>query len=315
MYNLALSRLIRLKSILGWFFILIPGTGLSAAEVVPPVDCIINPYKTVNLSSAVPGVIEKLHVDRSDLVQKGQVIAELNTQVEKASVKLAEARAAIKSEVMVGQLNLKYDRLRKKRLDSLFGKNLVSSENKDEADRDAQLAALRLKQAKELSTIRKLELVKTREELQQKIVRSPIEGFVIDTFKSPGEYVEEQTIVRIAQLDPLTIEAIVPMSLFGKVKVGMWAEVFPEILAGDSRNAQVIVVDPMGDAASGTFGVRLTLPNTAYQIPAGMKCDLKFLADSPTSTEEGEPKKYLETEAYSGSTVSQNTDGVVEASP
>jgi hypothetical protein len=36
------------------------------------------------------------------------------------------------------------------------------------------------------------------------------------------------------------------------------------------------VVDPMFDAASGTFGVRLTLPNPERKIPAGLKCRARF---------------------------------------
>jgi multidrug efflux pump subunit AcrA (membrane-fusion protein) len=38
----------------------------------------------------------------------------------------------------------------------------------------------------------------------------------------------------------------------------------------------VIVVDPVVDAASGTFGVRLELPNPEHAIPAGLKCRVRF---------------------------------------
>jgi hypothetical protein len=38
----------------------------------------------------------------------------------------------------------------------------------------------------------------------------------------------------------------------------------------------VEVVDPTLDAASGTFGVRLRLPNPGYRIPAGVKCRASF---------------------------------------
>jgi hypothetical protein len=50
----------------------------------------------------------------------------------------------------------------------------------------------------------------------------------------------------------------------------------PEAPVGGSYTARVAVVDQMFDAASGTFGVRLTLPNPNRLIPAGLKCKARF---------------------------------------
>jgi membrane fusion protein, multidrug efflux system len=36
------------------------------------------------------------------------------------------------------------------------------------------------------------------------------------------------------------------------------------------------VVDKLIDAASGTFGVRLQLPNPNHKIPAGIKCSVEL---------------------------------------
>ena len=40
--------------------------------------------------------------------------------------------------------------------------------------------------------------------------------------------------------------------------------------------ARVKVVDRVVDAASGTFGVRLELPNPQGAVPAGVKCKVRF---------------------------------------
>ncbi|WP_413700516.1 efflux RND transporter periplasmic adaptor subunit [Psychromonas sp. KJ10-10] len=83
--------------------------------------------------------------------------------------------------------------------------------------------------------------------------------------------------MRIAQFDPLLIEAIVPMEQFGKIEIGMTGLVYPELYTDDPKQAQVVAVDRMGDATSRTFGVRLELPNPDFNIPAGLKCEMKFL--------------------------------------
>lgn len=45
---------------------------------------------------------------------------------------------------------------------------------------------------------------------------------------------------------------------------------------GGRYEASVKVVDRVIDAASGTFGVRLQLPNPGYRVPAGVKCRVRF---------------------------------------
>ena len=57
---------------------------------------------------------------------------------------------------------------------------------------------------------------------------------------------------------------------------GMRAEVTPELTKKRKYIAQVTIVDKVVDAASGTFGVRLELPNTDLAIPSGIKCQVTF---------------------------------------
>ena len=248
-----------------------------AYSSMPAVDCVINPYRVVDISSPVAGVIEKLHVERSQQVSAGQVVAELEVSVERANVELARYRASVQSEIGLGKVNIYFDQQRKKRVDILLQEKSISRENADQIEREVQLSEWKLKQAKELAGIRNLELRKAEEQLRQKSISAPFDGFVLDTFKYRGEYVEDQAIMRLAQLDPLVIEAIVPMENFGRIKAGMLAEILPEILFKEKLKGEVIAVDRIGDTASNTFGVKLSMPNPENRIPAGLKCIVKFL--------------------------------------
>lgn len=251
---------------------------LSLAEKLPALDCVIAPYQVVDLASPVPGVLDKIYVDRSDFIKQGDVAASLEAGVEHASVVLARARAAIDSEVQVNSVNLDFDKRRKDRMDALYQKKSISIDLKEEAEREQRLSMWRLQQARDLKGIRQLELLRAEEQLQQKTIRTPFSGFVLKRYKGAGEYVEDQPIMRIAQLDPLAVEAVVPIDLHGQLKAGMRAQVYTQGDNGQSYEAQVITIDRAGDAASGTFGVRLTLPNPDYRVLAGVKCLLKFSA-------------------------------------
>lgn len=67
-----------------------------------------------------------------------------------------------------------------------------------------------------------------------------------------------------------------PVCKLGSVKAGMLADVKPEAPV-DIYKARATIVDKVVDAASGTFGVRLELPNPDYKLPPGLKCKVRFL--------------------------------------
>ena len=138
------------------------------------------------------------------------------------------------------------------------------------------MAEFELKKAKEDKDIARLETDRAAELLKQRSLLSTVDGVVVKRYKSPGEYVEDQPVLKLAQIDPLYVEVIAPIALYGALHIGMEAEVQPEPPVGGKYSARVIIVDTVIDAASATFGVRLALPNPQQKIPAGVRCDIKF---------------------------------------
>ena len=282
---------------------------------MPAVDCVINPYRVVDVSSPVAGVIENLLVDRSQRVNAGQVLARLEASVERANVELARYRAGVESEVELGRVNINFDRMRKQRIDSLLEENNVSRELADQVEREVQLSEWKLRQARELAKIRKLELLKAEAQLGQKSIAAPFDGFVQDIFKYPGEYVEDQAIARLVQLDPLVIEAIVPMENFGRIRPGMEADVVTDILLKESLRGEVIAVDRVGDTASNTFGVKLSMPNPDNRIPAGLKCVATFDETAPEQVASAEINTGTETALTPQSVESDSAEAADRESP
>lgn len=262
-----------------------PAPAMARAPAVPAVDCVLAPSRTVELSSPVAGVIEELTVDRSDEVASGQVVARLEARVERATVELARARSAVDPQLETERINVEYDVRRRDRVNSLYDRNVIPINDVEDAAREAELSRWRLEQVRDLQEIRRLELARAEELLEQKTIRSTIDGFVVDRYKSVGEYVEDQPIVRIASMDPLRVEAILPVRYFGSIRPGMTAQIQPETIAGPPRTARVTLVDRMADAASGTFAVTLEMPNPGNAIPAGLKCELRFASQGARASD------------------------------
>ena len=212
-------------------------------------ECLLEPYMTVKIGTPVPGALAEVVADRGDVVRKGGLVARLDSRAQVASVRLSKARA-------------EYAQRRMERNEELAQKELLSSQEQDEMQTDRQLA--------------ELELLERETQVAIREIRSPVNGVVVERFKGPGEYVQETEIMEIAQIDPLNVEVVVPVRFFGQIRPGMVAEVRPEEPVGGVYDAKVKVVDKVIDAASGTFGVRLEIPNRDLKIPAGLRCRAYF---------------------------------------
>ncbi len=249
------------------------------AEELAGFDCLIKPQTVVEVSAREEGILQELLVGRGDLVEEGQAIAHLHRDVALTTVELSKARAGFKAEIQELRETLAFARREKERIDKLSSAKAISYAEKDRAATDATRAELRLQQAIERRAIARLELTRAQRILENRTVRSPVDGVVVERMMSPGESAENRPIVKIAKIDPLHVEIIASVDYFGAIRVGMQAEVTPRYPGASQQTATVTVVDRVVDAASDTFGVRLLLPNPDHEIPGGVRCGIRFLVD------------------------------------
>jgi RND family efflux transporter MFP subunit len=240
-------------------------------------DCVIEPEQVVKLASPVVGVIARLDVDRGHIVRKGQILGKLEDGVEVATLALARARATNESSIKSAEARLQFLRLKHGRIDALHTKSVSTLAALQEAEAETNIAEQQLREATLNKEIAQLEVLHVEEIVNQRTLRSPINGVVVERLLVPGEYRNEQSpILTLAQIDQLRVEVFVPTARYGDIRVGSRAEVRPEAPIGGAHAATVTVVDRVLDAASGTFGVRLVLPNPELAMPAGIRCKILF---------------------------------------
>ena len=251
-------------------------TAIPASASGTVLECIVEPDQTVDLSLPVDGVVSTVTVDKSDRISAGQVLATLESGVEQAQVELARTRAEADDEINSRRIERDLARDKLKRMLELFAKSSVPGLEKDEAEAEAALADLALKQAYSNRKMAKIELQRARAELDQRTLTSPIDGVVVERYVHPGESVKDQPLLKVAKIDPMRVEIIAPSDLFGSIAVGMEADIELEGDGQARRRATVTVVDSLVDAASGTFAVRLSLPNPDNTVVGGLKCRAFF---------------------------------------
>lgn len=249
---------------------------LPTAAQAQPLDCLIEPKMVVSIASEARGVVSDIHVDRGDLVRKGQIVAALESSLQQAAVKVAKARAEAEATIKANQARVEFGERKLKRTQELAADGISPLSELDEAETEKLLAELALVEAQETRHIAKLELERAEAELRLRTLRSPVSGVVVERLLSPGDLAGPDPVLKVAQIDPLHVEVFAPISYLGKITVGMKATVRPESPVRGTYTARVTVVDRVVDAASGTFGVRLELPNPRYRLSAGLKCQISF---------------------------------------
>lgn len=186
----------------------------------------LTPVNIVDIGSQVSGKIEKLNVDFNSEVKEGQIIAELEktsflirVQQNEANYQSAQARLE-KEKVTLGSKKKKYDRSLE-----LFEKNLISYEEKESAETqylsartDLQSAESGLKQAKSQLDSSKVDLAYT-------IIKSPIDGIIINRNINKGQTVaasfQAPVLFQIANdLSKMQVECDVDEADIGKIKEG-----------------------------------------------------------------------------------------------
>jgi len=250
---------------------------LQSTPIIPTFECLIQPEETVHISSPIDGILSKVYVDDSDHVVKGQKLAQLESSVQKAAVEVAKAKASRKDEIHLRETDLAFTKRKLDRITDLHKKHSVSPSEKDRAETAVTLAEFELQKARNNHTLADLEYKKAKRALEKRTIRSPINGIIVTRTASPGESVERTPIFTIAKVKQLKVELIVPVEYFGLIKVGMKANVIPEIANTLEYTATVTVVDKVIDAPSGTFSVRLSLPNPKQSLPGGLKCQARIL--------------------------------------
>jgi membrane fusion protein (multidrug efflux system) len=268
--------------LLAAFLVAIPLQAFADGVTADVSTCLLRPRRLVQLGSPVFGVLGGVFVDRTQAVKQGQVVAKLDTTVEQAQLLLDRFRATNTAQIEAGKVDMALNQRELERRMRLAGNMFSKANDIDEAAAKVEQDRIAIHKAEADLEIAKREAERSEAQLNLKIIKSPMDGVVTDIKLSPGEFIYEQTpIMTIAQVDPLMIDLVVPADRYPAVKVGMIGEVHLSQPVEATFPARVDAIDPVIDAASDTFRIRLLLPNPDNAIPAGIRCSVKL----PDATE------------------------------
>lgn len=245
-------------------------------------DGLVMAHKDVIIGSKLPRQIASVTVKEGDVVKEGELLIELDNEIEKLQVELARNRKKNDAPLRHAQVALAKARLDLKRLEKLKEDQVVSEIEFDRVKAQADLAAIEVDNQKFSQLEQELTFRLAQARLDQTRVNAPMDGICHKLFKHEGEYVDErEELVRLINIDKVNIDLRVPMTpeTLRWLTVGKKARVVCELLAGKGVKpctGEVTFVASVLDPASNTKLVRLVVDNPEHRLEPGMTVTVEF---------------------------------------
>ncbi|NTV71840.1 MAG: efflux RND transporter periplasmic adaptor subunit [Azonexaceae bacterium] len=224
----------------------------------------LNPVVLISVGTQVSGTVRKLYVDFNDKVTKGQVMLELDD----ALVSAAERQSA--ASVVSAQASLDLAQANEARMKSLLAQEYVS---KQEYDQSTQV----LKSARAQLALTRAQNERDRANLNFTVIRSPVDGVVIDRVVDLGQTVaasfQTPTLIKIAQdLSEMRIDTSFAEADIGNIREGQKARFTVDAFPSRSFMGEVqqIRLNPTNQQNVVTYNVRINVDNPEHLLLPGM---------------------------------------------
>ncbi|MGI4718516.1 MAG: efflux RND transporter periplasmic adaptor subunit [Janthinobacterium lividum] len=233
----------------------------------------INPVALVNVGSQVSGTVVELNADFNDRVTKGQVLLKLDPTIFNAQIRQAEAsRASAIANLKLGEAN--YNRNQQ-----LVAQNFVSSTALDQSRREMDVARANVQLAQ-------AQLDRARADLNNSVIRSPIDGVIIKRTIDLGQTVAASfntpNLFQIARdLTKMQIDTSVSEADVGALKDGLPARFVVDAYPDREFHATMRQFRLAANVVQNvvTYNVVLDVDNQDEMLKPGMTAQVRLVVD------------------------------------
>ncbi|MFP3979916.1 MAG: efflux RND transporter periplasmic adaptor subunit [Desulfobacterales bacterium] len=217
-------------------------------EIIPAIGS-IEAFQTVTIHPETSGIIESVHFEEGQKVEKGDLLfsiddAKIQAQLEARQAALEEAEANRENALLIYQ-----------RRERLYEQDVGSQEARDEARTRYQALTAQVKRLK-------AEIENIKETLADTRVRAPSDGFTGERRVDQGQLVNTDIqLTSIVQTERLEIAFTVPERYSGRVQVGQEIRVSTTAYPDKTFSGTVYFVDPQIAQATRSLRIRARMDN------------------------------------------------------
>lgn len=246
--------------------------------------CLAQPSDRRELAFAVSGRIAEALVKPGDRVSAGQTLMRLDDRHQRQTVELAKRQADDENDARAAAATLAFREEDLRRTERSYEASGANESELLQAKLERDLAQIKVDSTAESREQSRVAWERERTRLDHMRVDSPIDGIVVELRKRAGESVDELTpALTVVTIDPLWVEANVPMQAALRIEPGQEAEVaWDDVEGAGPMRGRVIFKSPVGNAGARELLVRVEVPNPAG-LPSGLHGVLRFLPPSPAA--------------------------------
>jgi len=224
-------------------------------------------------ASAETGIVAIAHVKEGDRVRVGDKLASINHNVlkETLAIAIATSESTTRLDAAAAQLQLIESQL--DAVNSLISGGHTSQHEVQQKRTEHQTAIAEMRASQEELKLASLEVNRIKAQIQDRIIKSPIDGIVTEIHKQPGENVSNNepqyaTIVRVDQLKVrfyLDAKTLRETRLGDQISLGIGPE-------KTHATGTVSFVSPVIDPDSGLGRLDVVIENSDLSIQSGIAC-------------------------------------------
>jgi HlyD family secretion protein len=234
----------------------------------------LNPVALINVGSQVSGTVVELKADFNDRVKQGQVLLKLDPTIFNAQIKQSEASlASAEASKRLAQANLE-------RNQKLVAQNYISGTAMDQAKREVEVADANIKLAR-------AQLDRVRADLNNSVIRSPIDGVIIKRTIDMGQTVaasfQTPNLFQIARdLTKMQIDTSVSEADVGSLKDGLPARFVVDAYPDREFEAKLRQFRLAANVQQNvvTYNVVLDVDNKDELLKPGMTAQVRLVVGS-----------------------------------
>ena len=241
------------------------------------VKAFTEPYRSIEIAAPETGILSQVIVKEGDQIKAGGLLANLNEEVLAASLAVAKETTESGGAIKSARAELQMQQERFGKLQGLFDRRHASQIELDRARTQLEIAEAKVESVEDDLRVKKLEMRRIEAQLEQRRLRTPIDGVVTEIFKDEGEFVSpaDPKVMTVVQLNPLRVIFSVPQEEISRLQVDDTVSVE---INGEEVDRTVEFVSPTADAQSGTSRVKIQIDNEDLSLASGQACYLKGFA-------------------------------------
>ena len=248
----------------------------------------VEPRDEILIKPQISGIIDEVYKEAGQSIRKGEVIAKVKVIPELGQVNSAESRVRL-AEINEKQAQTDFDRVEK-----LFKDKLISREDFEKSEVALKQARVEVQTAKDALEIIKEGITKNSASLSSTLIRSTIDGLILDVPVKAGNSVimsntfnDGTTIATVANMNDLIFKGKIDETEVGRIHEGMPVKLTIGALQNLTFDAKLEYISPKGVEENGAnqFEIKaaVSVPDSV-QIRSGYSANAEIVLQRAQQT-------------------------------